>query len=120
MACEPHATRLPGMGRLKNGNRTGNPGNAPRCGAMTRSGASCRAAAMPNGRCRMHGGPSTGPRTDEGKSVSEHRARNTGALAKRQFSGGARLGQSFGTCAPCCGRWQHMSARAVFLPVESI
>ena len=22
---------------------------------------------MPNGRCRMHGGPSTGPRTPEGK-----------------------------------------------------
>jgi hypothetical protein len=24
--------------------------------------------AMPNGRCRMHGGPSTGPRTPEGKA----------------------------------------------------
>jgi hypothetical protein len=24
--------------------------------------------AMPNGRCRMHGGPSTGPRTEEGKA----------------------------------------------------
>ena len=24
------------------------------------------APAMPNGRCRMHGGPSTGPRTPEG------------------------------------------------------
>ena len=23
---------------------------------------------MPNGRCRMHGGPSTGPRTPEGKA----------------------------------------------------
>ena len=39
---------------------------APRCGARTRSGCPCRAPAMPNGRCRMHGGRSTGPRTAEG------------------------------------------------------
>jgi hypothetical protein len=26
----------------------------------------CQAPAMPNGRCRMHGGLSTGPRTAEG------------------------------------------------------
>jgi hypothetical protein len=38
----------------------------PRCGARTRSGGSCRSPAMPNGRCRMHGGKSTGPRTAEG------------------------------------------------------
>ncbi len=36
------------------------------CGARTRAGHSCRSAPMPNGRCRMHGGPSTGPRTSEG------------------------------------------------------
>lgn len=29
-----------------------------RCGAKTRSGKPCRAWAMPNGRCRMHGGSS--------------------------------------------------------------
>ena len=40
------------------------PGN--RCGAVTRNRASCRNPAMPNGRCRMHGGKSTGPRTEEG------------------------------------------------------
>ena len=34
--------------------------SAPRCGARTRSGTPCRAPAMPNGRCRMHGGPSPG------------------------------------------------------------
>jgi hypothetical protein len=39
---------------------------APRCGARTRIGEPCRQAAMPNGRCRMHGGKSTGPRTAEG------------------------------------------------------
>lgn len=39
---------------------------APRCGARTRSGSPCRAPAMRNGRCQMHGGKSTGPRTSEG------------------------------------------------------
>jgi hypothetical protein len=39
---------------------------APRCGARRRDGGSCHGPAMPNGRCRMHGGPSTGPRTPEG------------------------------------------------------
>jgi DNA repair protein RadD len=32
----------------------------------TRRGGSCEGPAMPNGRCRMHGGASTGPRTPEG------------------------------------------------------
>ena len=40
--------------------------NAPRCGAKTRRGTPCKAPAMANGRCRMHGGKSTGPRTPEG------------------------------------------------------
>ena len=31
-----------------------------RCGARTRSGSPCRSPAMPNGRCRMHGGKSPG------------------------------------------------------------
>src|SRR5262245_54279425 len=66
MTAQPRANRLPGTGWLKNGNRPGNPGNAPRCGAKTRAGTPCRAAAMKNGRCRMHGGSSTGPRTAEG------------------------------------------------------
>jgi hypothetical protein len=40
---------------------------APRCGARCkRTGKPCRAAAMPNGRCKVHGGKSTGPRTPEG------------------------------------------------------
>ena len=32
--------------------------NAPRCGARTRAGTPCKAPAMPNGRCRLHGGRS--------------------------------------------------------------
>src|SRR5262249_49946391 len=40
---------------------------APRCGARCkRTGKPCRGAAMPNGRCKVHGGKSTGPRTPEG------------------------------------------------------
>src|SRR5215472_2414507 len=39
----------------------------PRCGARSkRTGKPCQGAAMPNGRCKVHGGKSTGPRTPEG------------------------------------------------------
>jgi hypothetical protein len=34
--------------------------DAARCGARTRRGAPCQGPAMPNGRCRMHGGKSPG------------------------------------------------------------
>ena len=45
---------------------------APRCGARSkRTGKPCRAAAMPNGRCKVHGGKSTGPRTPEGLERSK-------------------------------------------------
>lgn len=42
------------------------------CGARTRQNDRCRHLAMANGRCRFHGGLSTGPRTAEG--VARHRA----------------------------------------------
>jgi hypothetical protein len=53
-------------GWLKNGNKPGDPQAALRCGAKTRRGSACQAPAMRNGRCWMHGGKSTGPRTAEG------------------------------------------------------
>jgi hypothetical protein len=64
----PKLHAVPGQrrGHLKNGNPAGDYMAAPRCGAHTRSGACCRQPAMPNGRCRFHGGLSTGPRTAEG------------------------------------------------------
>ena len=37
-----------------------------KCGAKTRNGSPCRQPAMKNGRCRLHGGKSTGPKTQEG------------------------------------------------------
>lgn len=41
----------------------------PRCGALSRStGKPCRQPALANGRCRFHGGLSTGPRTPAGRA----------------------------------------------------
>jgi hypothetical protein len=40
------------------------------CGAKTRLGRPCIATALPNGRCRNHGGLSTGARTPEGRTKS--------------------------------------------------
>lgn len=42
------------QGALKKANQ------ASRCGAKSRKGTPCRSPAMKNGRCRMHGGKSTG------------------------------------------------------------
>lgn len=38
------------------------------CGAKRRDGKPCQARPMPNGRCRMHGGPSTGPKNQQGNT----------------------------------------------------
>ena len=40
------------------------------CEAKTRRGTACRCKALPNGRCKLHGGHSTGPKTREGKLAS--------------------------------------------------
>lgn len=51
------------------------------CNARTKSGKSCRAMGLPgSGRCRWHGGLSTGPRTAEGKVAS---ARNLAKARRR-------------------------------------
>lgn len=63
MSNEPHASR---RGRLKNGAAPGDLSKALKCGARTRQGNRCMGSAMKNGRCRMHGGTSTGPRTSQG------------------------------------------------------
>src|SRR4051794_22989052 len=45
---------------------------ALRCGAMTRSGDACQNGAMANGRCRFHGGKSTGTGAERaGRAVQE-------------------------------------------------
>ena len=51
------------------------------CLAKTRSGNPCRRAGSPkNGRCHLHGGKSTGPRTEEGRA----------RIAAAQFKHGGR------------------------------
>jgi hypothetical protein len=67
MTDNPRQDPVPPVGnRLRHGVRGGDPRTAPRCGARTRDGAPCKGPGMSNGRCRMHGGKSTGPRTPEG------------------------------------------------------
>ena len=68
-------------GRLKNGNPSGDYMAAPRCGACTRAGTACRQPAMKNGRCRFHGGKSTGPRTADGLARSRAARRTHGAYS---------------------------------------
>ncbi|HET6222458.1 MAG TPA: HGGxSTG domain-containing protein [Dongiaceae bacterium] len=93
----PAAASLPPArrGRLKNGNPAGDYLAAPRCGAKTRCGGCCRQPAMANGRCRMHGGRSTGPRTAPGLSASRRARfaqgdRSAAALAIRAVANAAR------------------------------
>ncbi len=46
-------------------------GNKPRCGAGRKyDGQPCQAAALASGRCKLHGGMSTGPRSLTGKIKS--------------------------------------------------
>ena len=41
------------------------------CNAKTRAGTSCKQRGLyTNGRCKLHGGLSTGPKTEEGKKKS--------------------------------------------------
>ena len=53
-----------------------------KCGAHARStGNPCTASALPNGRCRNHGGLASGPRTQEGRQAIAV------ATQKRMFNG---------------------------------
>ena len=53
-----------------------------RCGARTRNGKRCRSPAMPNGRCRMHGGLSLGP--PKGNNAFKHGRYCAEAVARRR------------------------------------
>ena len=54
-----------------------------RCGARTRSGSPCQSPAMPNGRCRMHGGPSPGAPKGN-KNALKHGRYSAEAVAQRR------------------------------------
>lgn len=82
----PHVKR---RGWLKNGNPPGDFSKSPRCGARNRRGTSCQCPAMSNGRCRLHGGLSTGPRTAEGierirSAATKHGHYSMAARAERR------------------------------------
>ena len=52
-----------------------------RCGAKTRAGTPCKRRDLcDSGRCRLHGGMSSGPRTEEGKV----RSSKNGLIAKKK------------------------------------
>src|SRR6476469_9498011 len=64
-ADRPSSATSPGLGVGASNNLENNPMHlnmhrAPRCQARTRTAHPCRSPAMPNGRCRMHGGKSPG------------------------------------------------------------
>lgn len=57
-------------------NLTGDPRNAPRCGARTRAGLSCQNPAIRHKRrCRMHGGKGSGAPRDNQNAVKSGRYR---------------------------------------------
>ncbi|MFT8246589.1 HGGxSTG domain-containing protein [Roseomonas sp. BN140053] len=67
---------------------------APRCGARTRRGLACAGPAMLNGRCRMHGGASTGPRTEEGLARSRRATWKHGKRSAEMIAGAKRRGEA--------------------------
>jgi hypothetical protein len=69
-------------GWLKHGNPPGDLSTVRRCGAKNRRQTPCRAPAMKNGRCKFHGGMSTGPRTPEGLERSRRTRWKHGAYSR--------------------------------------
>jgi len=57
----------------------------PRCGAKTRAGGACGHYAMPNSRCRIHGGKSTGPR--DRRKITKHGHYTKEAIEERRLVG---------------------------------
>ena len=81
----PHGPR---RGWLKNCNRPGDLSQVRRCGAKNRRGSPCQCPAMANGRCRLHGGLSTGPKTLAGiarirQALTKHGGYSEAAKADR-------------------------------------
>ena len=113
--CSPSRLRNVMAGWLKHGNPPGDLSTARPCGARgKRSGAPCRAPAMRNGRCRLHGGLSTGPRTADGARSRRARWKHGGysvearrRYLRRQGSAGrstTQLPRIMRGCLLACGR----------------
>ena len=97
MDDEPHAQR---RGWLKNNNPPGDYFKAQRCGARTRQQKPCQCPAMRNGRCRMHGGLSRGPRTPGGLERSQ----------KARWTHGGRSLEVRMMRAECRRQWRELRA----------
>ena len=78
--------------------RGANLATLPRCGAKTRRGTPCKRAALPNGRCRLHGGLSTGPRTEDGRKRMQAAKTRHGRYSKAQIEERRRLRQLIADC----------------------
>ncbi|MGE0116760.1 MAG: HGGxSTG domain-containing protein [Dongiaceae bacterium] len=106
-------------GTLRHGNPSGDFLAAPRCGARTRAGCPCRQPAMGNGRCRLHGGKSTGARTTAGLARVRanrlvHGARTAEILELR--SAAARHGRNLRTLARLANAAEPQSERSTPCP----
>jgi hypothetical protein len=78
--------------------------SAPRCGARSkRTGKPCRAGAMPNGRCKVHGGKSTGPRTPEGLERSRRANWKHGQFSREAKAERSRLRAALLALRDLCG-----------------
>jgi hypothetical protein len=93
----PHVCRFPN-GWLKYGNAPYDMRKGKRCGARNRRGSACGSPAMRNGRCRLHGGLSTGPKTAEGierirRANTKHGLYSAAAIAERK-----RFRDTFNDC----------------------
>ena len=81
-------------GPLRNGNPRRDLATLPCCGARTRAALQCRQPAMRNGRCRFHGGKSTGATTETGRAALSAKATRHGfhtAEGRRFLALGRRL-----------------------------
>ena len=57
--------------------------HSPRCYAKTRTGTPCQSPAMPNGRCRMHGGKASGAPKGN-RNALKHGCYTAEAIARRR------------------------------------
>src|SRR5271155_2562112 len=84
----PHVCRFP-HGWLKYGNLPYDIRTVTGWGARNRRGPACGSPAMRNGRCRLHGGLSTGPKTADGikrirRAKTKHGLYSAAEIAERQ------------------------------------
>ena len=97
-----HRRRIRWRQRKRCDARVKNPVKIGKNGVRVLRSPFCRAWAMPNGRCRVHGGASTGPKSPEGKArvvaamVEGRRARAARRRAEgKRFLSGRKRGEAW-------------------------